>query len=219
MGLAAPGRGTPHRGAARPVRCGREPRGSRPLRLAGGLPGPQRARRARPAPAAPAVAPAAGHPHGAVTWLPARAGRRRRPGPGQPQRLGPAHAALTSRDEPNRGGGPVLHLIIAIIKPHKLDAVKEALNEVGVSGMTVTEARGFGRQGGHTETYRGAEYQIDFVPKVKVEVLVDDSIVDRVVQAIVESARTGTIGDGKIWVTDADNVVRIRTGETGSEAI
>jgi nitrogen regulatory protein P-II 1 len=112
-----------------------------------------------------------------------------------------------------------MKLVTAIVKPFKIDEVKEALKDVGVQGMTVTESRGFGRQRGHTEVYRGAEYQIDFVPKVRIEVLADDAIVDRVIQAIIESARTGTIGDGKIWVTPADNVVRIRTGETGAEAI
>jgi nitrogen regulatory protein P-II 1 len=113
----------------------------------------------------------------------------------------------------------VLHLIIAIIKPHKLDAVKEALNEVGVSGMTVTEARGFGRQGGHTETYRGAEYQIDFVPKVKVEILCDSDDTDKVADAIARSAQTGKIGDGKIWLLPVDRVIRIRTGEEGADAV
>jgi nitrogen regulatory protein P-II 1 len=113
----------------------------------------------------------------------------------------------------------VLHLIIAIIKPHKLDAVKEALNEVGVSGMTVTEARGFGRQGGHTETYRGAEYQIDFVPKIKIEILCDSGDTDKVADAIVRSAQTGKIGDGKIWLVPVDRAIRIRTGEEGLDAV
>jgi nitrogen regulatory protein P-II 1 len=113
----------------------------------------------------------------------------------------------------------VLHLIIAIIKPHKLDAVKEGLNEVGVSGMTVTEARGFGRQGGHTETYRGAEYQIDFVPKIKIEILCDSGDTDKVADAIVRSAQTGKIGDGKIWLLPVDRAIRIRTGEEGAEAV
>jgi nitrogen regulatory protein P-II 1 len=113
----------------------------------------------------------------------------------------------------------VLHLIIAIIKPHKLDAVKEALNEVGVSGMTVTEARGFGRQGGHTETYRGAEYQIDFVPKVKLEILCDSADTDKVADAIARSAQTGKIGDGKIWLLPVDRAIRIRTGEEGADAV
>lgn len=112
-----------------------------------------------------------------------------------------------------------MKLITAIVKPFKLDEVKDALKDVGVQGMTVTESRGFGRQRGHTEVYRGAEYQIDFVPKVQVEVLVDEGLVDRVVQAIMDAARTGTIGDGKIWVTSVDGVHRIRTGETGADAI
>jgi nitrogen regulatory protein PII len=112
-----------------------------------------------------------------------------------------------------------MKLVTAIIKPFKLDEVKESLKDIGVQGMTVTESRGFGRQRGHTEVYRGAEYQIDFVPKVQIEVLVDESITDRVVQTIIAAARTGTIGDGKIWVTPVDGVHRIRTGETGNEAI
>jgi nitrogen regulatory protein P-II 1 len=112
-----------------------------------------------------------------------------------------------------------MKLVTAIVKPFKLDDVKDALKDVGVQGMTVTESRGFGRQRGHTEVYRGAEYQIDFVPKVQLEVLCDETLVDRVVQAIMDSARTGTIGDGKIWVTPVEGVHRIRTGETGGEAI
>ena len=109
--------------------------------------------------------------------------------------------------------------IEAIIKPFKLDEVKEALHEVGVSGITVTEAKGFGRQKGHTELYRGAEYVVDFLPKVKIEAAVDDAVVDRVIEAIEASARTGKIGDGKIFVYDLEQVVRIRTGETGNEAL
>ncbi len=109
--------------------------------------------------------------------------------------------------------------VTAIIKPHALDATKEALREVGAGGITVSEVRGFGRQGGHTETYRGAEYKIDFVPKVGLEVVVDDSVVDAVVEAIKAGAGTGKIGDGKIWVTDVDRIVRIRTGEEGADAI
>jgi nitrogen regulatory protein P-II 1 len=112
-----------------------------------------------------------------------------------------------------------MKLVTAIVKPFKLDDVKDALKDVGVQGMTVTESRGFGRQRGHTEVYRGAEYQIDFVPKVQVEIVVDDALVDRVIDAIVNAARTGTIGDGKIWVTPVDGVYRIRTGEAGAEAI
>jgi len=109
--------------------------------------------------------------------------------------------------------------ITAIIKPFKLDEVREALSEVGVSGLTVTEVKGFGRQKGHTELYRGAEYVVDFLPKVKVEVVVKDSDVERCVDAIVKAARTGKIGDGKIFVTSVDRVVRIRTGEEDDSAI
>jgi nitrogen regulatory protein P-II 1 len=109
--------------------------------------------------------------------------------------------------------------IEAIIKPFKLDEVKEALHDVGVSGITVTEAKGFGRQKGHTELYRGAEYVVDFLPKVKLEVVVDDGMVDRVVEAIQGAAQTGRIGDGKIFVIPIEKAVRIRTGETGSDAI
>jgi nitrogen regulatory protein P-II 1 len=110
-------------------------------------------------------------------------------------------------------------LVVAIVKPFKLDEVKEALREAGVNGLTTTEVEGFGRQRGHTEVYRGAEYQVDFVPKVKVEVLCDDEQVIQVVDAIVKGARTGKIGDGKIWVVPAEQVVRIRTGEMGPDAI
>ncbi|MEZ7961709.1 MAG: P-II family nitrogen regulator [Ilumatobacter sp.] len=112
-----------------------------------------------------------------------------------------------------------MKLVTAVIKPFKLDDVKDALKEAGSSGITVSEVRGFGRQGGHTETYRGAEYKIDFVPKVQVKIVVDDDAVDAVVEAITKSAATGKIGDGKIWVTDVDRIVRIRTGEEGSEAV
>ena len=112
-----------------------------------------------------------------------------------------------------------MKLITAIIKPFKLDEVKDALKGAGVEGMTVSEARGFGRQGGHTETYRGTEYQIDFVPKVKVEIVTDDDAVDRIVELLVDAARSGKIGDGKVWVTDVDSMIRIRTGETGSSAL
>jgi nitrogen regulatory protein PII len=110
-------------------------------------------------------------------------------------------------------------LVVAIVKPFKLDEVKEALREAGVNGLTTTEVEGFGRQRGHTEVYRGAEYQVDFVPKVKVEVLCDDEQVTQVVDAIAKGARTGKIGDGKIWVVPAEQVVRIRTGEMGPDAI
>ena len=107
----------------------------------------------------------------------------------------------------------------AIIKPFKLDEVKEALHEVGIQGITVTEARGFGRQKGHTELYRGAEYVVDFLPKVKVEIVMEDSQVARAVEAIQTAAHTGRIGDGKIFVSTVDDIIRIRTGETGSDAI
>jgi nitrogen regulatory protein P-II 1 len=110
-------------------------------------------------------------------------------------------------------------LITAVIKPFKLDEVKGALQASGVAGITVTEVRGFGRQGGHTETYRGAEYKIDFVPKVSVSIVIDDDQVDRVVEVIAGAARTDKIGDGKIWVTSVDRVVRIRTGEEGPDAV
>ena len=109
--------------------------------------------------------------------------------------------------------------IEAIIKPFKLDEVKEALHDVGVSGITVTEARGFGRQKGHTELYRGAEYVVDFLPKVKLEVVVDDPLAERVVEAIQNAAQTGRIGDGKIFVLPVEEALRIRTGERGSDAI
>ncbi len=112
-----------------------------------------------------------------------------------------------------------MKLVTAVIKPFKLDDVKDALKSAGVTGITVTEVRGFGRQGGHTETYRGAEYKIDFVPKVSLEVVVDDAAVEGVVNAITKSAATGKIGDGKIWVSDVDRIVRIRTGEEGGDAI
>ena len=112
-----------------------------------------------------------------------------------------------------------MKLITAIVKPFKLDDVKDALKAAGVAGITVGEVRGFGRQGGHTETYRGAEYKIDFVPKVQMEIVVDDSAVDTVVDTIATAASTGKIGDGKIWVTDVDRLVRIRTGEEGADAI
>ncbi|MFV0258230.1 MAG: P-II family nitrogen regulator [Acidimicrobiales bacterium] len=112
-----------------------------------------------------------------------------------------------------------MQLITAVIKPHMLDAVKEALRGAGVSGMTVTEVRGFGRQGGHTETYRGAEYKVDFIPKIKLEAVVDDAIVTPTVDAICAAAQTGRIGDGKIWVVPVSDLVRIRTGEIGADAV
>ena len=109
--------------------------------------------------------------------------------------------------------------IEAVIKPFKLDEVKEALHEVGLQGITVVEAKGFGRQKGHTELYRGAEYVVDFLPKVKIEVVCDDDVVERAVEAIVNAARTGRIGDGKIFISPIEDVIRIRTGERGEEAI
>jgi nitrogen regulatory protein P-II 2 len=110
-------------------------------------------------------------------------------------------------------------MITAIIKPFKLDEVREALSEINVQGMTVTEVKGFGRQKGHTELYRGAEYVVDFLPKIKIEAAVDDAVVDQVIDAIQGAARTGKIGDGKIFVADLNQVIRIRTGETGNEAL
>lgn len=112
-----------------------------------------------------------------------------------------------------------MKLITAIIKPFKLDEVREALSEMGVQGITVTEVKGFGRQKGHTELYRGAEYVVDFLPKTKIEAAVEDSIVERAIEAIETAARTGKIGDGKIFVYSLDQVVRIRTGETGNDAL
>ena len=112
-----------------------------------------------------------------------------------------------------------MKLVTAIVKPHRLDEVKEALREIGVNGLTTTDVEGFGRQRGHTEVYRGAEYQVDFVPKVRVEVLVADDEVQGAVDAIVKAARTGKIGDGKLWITEAEQVIRIRTGERGPDAV
>lgn len=112
-----------------------------------------------------------------------------------------------------------MKMIAAIIKPFKLDDVREALSDVGVSGITVVEVKGFGRQKGHTELYRGAEYVVDFLPKIKVEIAVDDDQVEQITEAIVEAAKTGKIGDGKIFVYDLGQVTRIRTGETGTEAL
>ncbi len=109
--------------------------------------------------------------------------------------------------------------IEAIIKPYKLDEVKEALHEVGLRGMTVTEAKGFGRQKGHTELYRGEEYVNDFLPKLKIEIILEDSLAERAIEAITQAARTGHIGDGKIFVSSVEEVIRIRTGETGAEAV
>ncbi|MDE2095228.1 MAG: P-II family nitrogen regulator [Burkholderiales bacterium] len=112
-----------------------------------------------------------------------------------------------------------MKMVTAIVKPFKLDEVREALSAIGVQGITVTEVKGFGRQKGHTELYRGAEYVVDFLPKVKVEAAVDDAIVDRVIEAIESAARTGKIGDGKVFVSALEQVVRIRTGETGKDAL
>jgi len=126
--------------------------------------------------------------------------------------LSSADICLTANEEH-------MKLITAIIKPFKLDDVREALAEVGVQGITVTEVKGFGRQKGHTELYRGAEYVVDFLPKVKLEIAIDDSMVDAVVDAITKSANTGKIGDGKIFISTLEEVIRIRTGETGSNAV
>ena len=112
-----------------------------------------------------------------------------------------------------------MKLISAIIKPFKLDEVREALSDIGVAGITVTEVKGFGRQKGHTELYRGAEYVVDFLPKVKLEAVVDDGVAESAVEAIIKSARTGKIGDGKIFVRNIEQVIRIRTGETGPDAV
>jgi nitrogen regulatory protein P-II 1 len=112
-----------------------------------------------------------------------------------------------------------MKLVTAIVKPFVLEDVKGALEQVGVLGMTVSEVQGYGRQKGHTEVYRGAEYSVDFVPKVRVEVVIDDNLADKVVDAIVDAARTGKIGDGKVWVTPVETVVRVRTGERGADAL
>ncbi|MCX6512953.1 MAG: P-II family nitrogen regulator [Actinobacteria bacterium] len=112
-----------------------------------------------------------------------------------------------------------MKLVVAVLKPFKLDDVQEKLKSIGVSGMTLTEAQGFGRQRGHTEVYRGAEYEVDFVPKLRIELLVEDGQVDEVVDAIVQTAATGKIGDGKVWVVPVESAVRVRTGERGDDAI
>jgi nitrogen regulatory protein P-II 1 len=112
-----------------------------------------------------------------------------------------------------------MKLVTAIVKPFVLDDVKAALEQVGVLGMTVSEVQGYGRQKGHTEVYRGAEYAVDFVPKVRLDVVIDDNLADKVVDAIVDAARTGKIGDGKVWVTPVEAVVRVRTGERGADAL
>jgi nitrogen regulatory protein P-II 1 len=140
-----------------------------------------------------------------------------------PRRL--ARAVLSGAREPLFGSSAqaqdvqLMKKIEAIIKPFKLDDVKDALHEVGIKGITVTEAKGFGRQKGHTELYRGAEYVVDFLPKVKLEVVLEDTLVERAVEAIQQAARTGRIGDGKIFVSTIDEVIRIRTGERGADAI
>jgi nitrogen regulatory protein P-II 1 len=123
------------------------------------------------------------------------------------------------RAGPRAHGGYRMKKIEAIVKPFKLDEVREALSEIGVTGLTVTEVKGFGRQKGHTELYRGAEYVVDFLPKVKVEVIVGDALVERAIEALVKAARTGKIGDGKIFVTGVEQVIRIRTGESGEAAV
>ncbi len=112
-----------------------------------------------------------------------------------------------------------MKLVTAVVKPHQVDEIKTQLNSIGVQGMTVTEAQGYGRQGGHTETYRGTEYKVSFTPKSRLEIVVDDSQAEAVVQTVADAARTGKIGDGKIWVTDVSTMVRIRTGEVGNDAI
>jgi nitrogen regulatory protein P-II 1 len=117
------------------------------------------------------------------------------------------------------GGGVMVELVTAVIKPHKLEEVKDALRALGVLGITITEVKGFGRQGGHTETYRGSEYTIDFLPKLKLEVLCTPEDTDKIVDTIVDSAQTGKIGDGKIWVSSINRVVRVRTGERDTEAL
>lgn len=112
-----------------------------------------------------------------------------------------------------------MKLITAIIKPHKVDETRQALNDIGVKGMTVTEVKGFGRQGGHTEMYRGAEYTVDFLPKAKVEIAIDDDVVDQVIDAIRKAAATGKVGDGKIFITNLEDAIRVRSGERGSAAL
>ena len=113
----------------------------------------------------------------------------------------------------------MVHLVTAVLKPHRVEEVKDALRGIGVLGMTISEVKGFGRQGGHTETYRGTEYSVDFLPKIKVEVICDSAEADKIVDTIVESARTGKIGDGKIWVSPVERLVRVRTGERDTEAL
>ena len=112
-----------------------------------------------------------------------------------------------------------MQLVTAVIKPHALEAVVAAVKEIGIQGLTASEVRGFGRQGGHSETYRGTEYKVDFIPKVRVEVVCDDGVADQVVDTIMNAARTGKIGDGKVWLQSVSDIVRIRTGERGADAI
>jgi nitrogen regulatory protein P-II 1 len=134
-----------------------------------------------------------------------------------PRTAGTAHA---DAQRPSRNEGKQqMKLIVGIIKPFKVDDVKDAIKELGVQGLTVSDVQGFGRQRGHTEVYRGAEYTVDFLPKVRIEILVDDGDVDRVVQQLLTTATTGKIGDGKVWVVPVDNVWRIRTGESGPDAL
>jgi nitrogen regulatory protein P-II 1 len=137
---------------------------------------------------------------------------------GEATGFGPSAFCYTGSG-PCAGRGAAMKMIEAVIKPFKLDEVREALAEVGVTGLTVTEVKGFGRQKGHTELYRGAEYVVDFLPKVKIEVAVVDKMLDQAIEAIIKAARTGKIGDGKIFVTSVEHVVRIRTGETNEAAI
>jgi nitrogen regulatory protein P-II 1 len=134
---------------------------------------------------------------------------------------GTVHASISAAatHRPQEARGVPMKKVEAVIKPFKLDEVKEALHEVGIKGITVTEAKGFGRQKGHTELYRGAEYVVDFLPKVKIEVIIEDNLVERAVEAIMHAAHTGRIGDGKIFVTPVEEVIRIRTGERGPDAI
>ena len=136
----------------------------------------------------------------------------------RPRAMDGRRAAPTRIVAPDREAGP-MKKIEAIIKPFKLDEVKDALHEIGLQGLTVVEAKGFGRQKGHTELYRGAEYVVDFLPKVKIELVCTDDLADRAIEAIQQAARTGRIGDGKIFVTDIHDVIRIRTGERGEDAV
>ncbi|EOM75971.1 nitrogen regulatory protein P-II [Rhodococcus rhodnii LMG 5362] len=133
--------------------------------------------------------------------------------------FGATTAPTSQRIDRRRGKGQKMKLITAIVKPFTLEDVKSGLEQAGVLGMTVSEVQGYGRQKGHTEVYRGAEYSVDFVPKVRVEVVVDEAAVDKVVEVIVEAARTGKIGDGKVWVSPVDSVIRVRTGERGADAL